>query len=258
MRVCIIGSGKVATHLALRLFEKGVVIVQVFSRSIEHASTLAKLVQSKPINDYMDLAKGQDLYILAVSDNAIEPVAQKMQEVLGSQHAFVVHTSGATPGSILKEHFKRYGVFYPLQTFSKEVNPKWETIPICIDASNIADVHSLQELGKKCSNTVVRISDDQRAALHVAAVFANNFTNHMLHLSWLIAKEHGVDFSILMPLIKETIRKVGDNNPGDMQTGPALREDDNTIAAHLELLANHPDIQLVYEVLSKSILQQKH
>jgi predicted short-subunit dehydrogenase-like oxidoreductase (DUF2520 family) len=258
MRVCIFGSGKVATHLARRLFKKGVFITQVFSRNPEHASLLAEKVSASPISDYSMVAGGQDLYIIAVSDDAIAQVAKGISNKLGPHGAFIVHTSGATPGAILQPFTKRFGVLYPLQTFSSAVEPDWDSIPICIDANSLVDIHSLESLGNTIGKkTVVRISDEKRAMLHVAAVFANNFTNHMLHLAWRIARENDLDFDILKPLIRETIRKIEEESPAGMQTGPALRGDDKTIEAHLELLEKEPSIREVYQVLTQSIQQHK-
>lgn len=257
MRVTIVGSGKVATHLALRLYAKGVFIHQVYSRNAENAKALAKQVGAKAVSDYRTLAPGQDLYMLAVSDKAIEEVATKVAGELGSHGVFLVHTSGATPGAILRPYSKRHGVFYPLQTFSREVQPDWNSIPICIDANSAADMHSLELLGKTIAQKVVRIPDEKRAKLHVAAVFANNFTNHMLHLAWEIARKNDIDFDILKPLIRETIRKIEAESPADMQTGPAIRGDDTTINTHLELLEDNPSIQEVYRVLTGSIRAQK-
>jgi predicted short-subunit dehydrogenase-like oxidoreductase (DUF2520 family) len=253
MRITILGSGKVATRLGLRLFQKGITISQVYSRNEEHARVLAGKLNAAFTNKLEDVKAGADLYLFAVSDDAIEELAKKLADQKGHHSSFVVHTSGATPSTVFKNSFKRYGVFYPLQSFSEEVEPQWDKIPICIDASNLTDMHNLSDLAHKCSNVVEPLTDEKRAGLHVAAVFANNFTNHMLHLSSEITRKFGVPFEILFPLIQETIRKIEKGTPEEMQTGPAIRGDQETIQRHLRLLEDWPDIQMVYDLITKSI-----
>jgi predicted short-subunit dehydrogenase-like oxidoreductase (DUF2520 family) len=245
IRITLIGSGNVAQHL-IKTFAKSelVEIVQVFSRKKE---TLASLIEfDKIVNDFEDL-KEADLYIIAVSDKAIADVSKQ----LPFQNRIVVHTSGAASLDVLDSK-NRKGVFYPLQTFSKNAAIDFSTVPLCLEAENTFDFRVLETVGKSISNAVFAINSDQRKALHVAAVFVNNFTNHLYQIGQEICEEHQVPFEVLKPLIKETAEKINTLDPLDAQTGPAKRHDSNTIQAHLEYLTNENQ-KNIYKILTQSI-----
>lgn len=190
---------------------------------------------------------------MAVRDDAIVPVAERLQPYAAS--ALVTHTSGATPGVDLAPYFERYGVFYPLQSFSANRTPIWSRIPFCVDANSDADLLFLKKVCKIIGNLVYQVNDDQRALLHVAAVFANNFANHCFAIAEKILDERDLPFEMLHPLMEETVAKALQDSPQKMQTGPAVRGDRDTINRHLELLSEHPDWQLLYERLTHSILK---
>ncbi|SHL46853.1 Rossmann-like and DUF2520 domain-containing protein [Flavobacterium chilense] len=245
IRITLIGSGNVAQHL-IKAFAKSelVEIVQVYARKKE---TLASLVDfDKIVNDFEDL-KEADIYIIAVSDKAISEVAKK----LPFQNRVVVHTSGAASLDVLDSK-NRKGVFYPLQTFSKNKEIDFSTIPMCLEAENTFDFRVLESLAKSISNAVYPINSNQRKALHVAAVFVNNFTNHLYQIGQEICEEHQVPFDVLKPLIQETSEKIKTLNPVDAQTGPAKRHDATTIEAHLEYLTNENQ-KNIYKILTQSI-----
>lgn len=245
IRITLIGSGNVAQHL-IKTFAKSelVEIVQVFSRKKE---TLASLIEfDKIVNDFEDL-KEADLYIIAVSDKAIADVSKQ----LPFQNRIVVHTSGAASLDVLDSK-NRKGVFYPLQTFSKNAAIDFSTVPLCLEAENTFDFRVLETVGKSISNAVFAINSDQRKALHVAAVFVNNFTNHLYQIGQEICEEHQVPFEVLKPLIKETAEKINSLDPIDAQTGPAKRHDFNTIEAHLDYLTNENQ-KNIYKILTQSI-----
>lgn len=245
IRITLIGSGNVAQHL-IKTFAKSelVEIVQVFSRKKE---TLASLIEfDKIVNDFEDL-KEADLYIIAVSDKAIADVSKQ----LPFQNRIVVHTSGAASLDVLDSK-NRKGVFYPLQTFSKNAAIDFSTVPLCLEAENTFDFRVLETVGKSISNAVFAINSDQRKALHVAAVFVNNFTNHLYQIGQEICEEHQVPFEVLKPLIKETAEKINSLDPIDAQTGPAKRHDSNTIEAHLDYLTNENQ-KNIYKILTQSI-----
>lgn len=245
IRITLIGSGNVAQHL-IKTFAKSelVEIVQVFSRKKE---TLASLIEfDKIVNDFEDL-KEADLYIIAVSDKAIADVSKQ----LPFQNRIVVHTSGAASLDVLDSK-NRKGVFYPLQTFSKNATIDFSTVPLCLEAENTFDFRVLETVGKSISNAVFAINSDQRKALHVAAVFVNNFTNHLYQIGQEICEEHQVPFEVLKPLIKETAEKINSLDPIDAQTGPAKRHDSNTIEAHLDYLTNENQ-KNIYKILTQSI-----
>ncbi|PTT18347.1 DUF2520 domain-containing protein [Flavobacterium sp. HMWF030] len=245
IRITLIGSGNVAQHL-IKAFAKSEVveIVQVFSRKKE---TLASLIDfDKIVNDYESL-KEADLYIIAVSDKAISEVSKQ----LPFQNRVVVHTSGAASLDVLDPK-NRKGVFYPLQTFSKNKEIDFSTIPMCLEAENTFDFRVLETVAKSISNAVFAINSYQRKALHVAAVFVNNFTNHLYQIGQEICDEHKVPFEVLKPLIQETAEKINTLTPIDAQTGPAKRHDSTTIDAHLEYLSNENQ-KNIYKILTQSI-----
>jgi predicted short-subunit dehydrogenase-like oxidoreductase (DUF2520 family) len=245
IKITLIGSGNVAQHL-IKAFAKSelVEIVQVFSRKKE---TLASLIEfDKIVNDFQDL-KEVDLYIIAVTDNAIAEVSAQLPFI----NQLVVHTSGTASIETLDDK-NRKGVFYPLQTFSKNKDVDFSVIPICLEAENTFDFRVLDTVAKSISKAVFPINSEQRKALHVAAVFVNNFTNHLYQIGQEICEENKVPFEILKPLIQETADKINTLNPTEAQTGPAKRNDSTTIEAHLEYLTNENQ-KNIYKILTQSI-----
>ncbi|MTH16811.1 Rossmann-like and DUF2520 domain-containing protein [Flavobacterium sp. LC2016-01] len=245
IQLSIIGSGNVAQHL-IKAFAKSeaVEIMQVFSRKKE--ALLPLVDERKIITDFASL-KPADLYIIAVSDNAIAEVSEQFP----FENRLVVHTSGAAPITTL--NFKnRRGVFYPLQTFSKNKAVDFSAIPMCLEAENSSDFDLLEKTAERISNAVFAINSEQRKALHVAAVFVNNFTNHLYQIGQEICDEHNVPFEVLKPLIHETAEKIGTLDPTDAQTGPAKRNDTKTIQAHLDYLTNENQ-KNIYKILTQSI-----
>ncbi|MEL7123267.1 MAG: Rossmann-like and DUF2520 domain-containing protein [Bacteroidota bacterium] len=253
MNTILIGAGNLAFHLGQRLQKlPSVNITQVFSRDLQKAKELAHFLSCNAINSLEQVKGDAEWYILAVSDGAIQKVAQALATKVHAK-ALVVHTSGATPGSIFVPYFKRYGVFYPLQSFSRQREVAFDQIPICVYANHEDDQNNLLKIGKLISEKVQVIDDFQRAQLHVAAVFANNFTNSLLENAYALCEEANIPFDILIPLIRESINKVENNRPIDVQTGPASRGDATTILRHLQLLENKTDLQKVYKLLSLQI-----
>ncbi|WKL49186.1 DUF2520 domain-containing protein [Flavobacterium pectinovorum] len=245
IKITLIGSGNVAQHL-IKAFAKSelVEIAQVFSRKKE---TLASLIEfDKIVDDFQDL-KEADLYIIAVTDNAISEVSAQ----LPFNNQLVVHTSGTASIDTLDAK-NRKGVFYPLQTFSKNKDVDFSVIPICLEAENTFDFRVLDTVAKSISKAVFPINSEQRKALHVAAVFVNNFTNHLYQIGQEICEENKVPFEILKPLIQETADKINTLNPTEAQTGPAKRNDSTTIEAHLEYLTNENQ-KNIYKILTQSI-----
>lgn len=245
IRITLIGSGNVAQHL-IKAFAKSelIEIVQVYSRKKEALSAVIEF--DKITSNFEDL-KEADLYIIAVSDKAIADVSKQ----LPFQNRIVVHTSGAASLDVLDSK-NRKGVFYPLQTFSKNKDIDFSAIPMCLEAENTFDFRILETVAKSISNAVFAINSDQRKALHVSAVFVNNFTNHLYQIGQEICEEHQVPFEILKPLIRETAEKINTLNPGDAQTGPAKRNDSVTINAHLDYLTTENQ-KNIYKILTQSI-----
>lgn len=249
IKVTIIGSGNVAQHL-ITAFSKSneIEVLQVFSRTKEDISQ--HIDSSKITSDYDSLSES-DIYIIAVSDSAIAEVSSK----LPFKNRFVVHTSGSVPLENLDSKNKR-GVFYPLQTFTRNKEVDFSTIPTCLESEFDDDYTILENIAEAINSRHYLISSDQRKSLHVAAVFVNNFTNHLYQLGKDICNEHQLPFEILKPLIAETAQKVQILSPLDAQTGPAKRHDQNTIDRHLALLTNQTQKE-IYKILTQSI-QHSH
>jgi predicted short-subunit dehydrogenase-like oxidoreductase (DUF2520 family) len=244
IKITIIGSGNVAQHL-IDAFAKSnaVEIVQVFSRT---KNSIQNLDSSKITNDCNTLAEA-DLYIIAVSDDAIANVSSH----LPFENRLVVHTSGSAPLTSLDDK-NRKGVFYPLQTFTKGKAVDFKTIPFCLETQLKNDYTLLENTANSISDNVYKIDSQQRKALHVAAVFVNNFTNHLYQLGDDICQENNVPFDILKPLIQETAEKILKLSPKDAQTGPAKRNDISTIEAHESFLSNENQ-STIYKILTQSI-----
>ncbi|HKO77660.1 MAG TPA: Rossmann-like and DUF2520 domain-containing protein [Flavobacterium sp.] len=245
IKITIIGSGNVAQHL-IDAFAKSnaVEIIQVFSRTQKDISLL--LDSSKITNDWNALVEA-DLYIIAVSDDAISSVSSQ----LPFENRLVVHTSGSSPLTSLDEK-NRKGVFYPLQTFTKGKTIDFKTIPFCLETQFENDYALLEKVAQSISDNVYKIDSHQRKALHVAAVFVNNFTNYLYQLGSDICQENHVSFDILKPLILETAEKLLTLSPKDAQTGPAKRNDISTIEAHESFLSNENQ-STIYKILTQSI-----
>ena len=249
IKVIIIGSGNVAQHLIVA-FEKSkkevsnVALIQVFSRKRETISHL--LDYNRITTDYNQLLEA-DLYIIAVSDDVIVDVNSQ----LPFKNRLVVHTSGTISLTALSGE-NRTGVFYPLQTFTKYKELDFKTIPICLESEDTTDYQLLEKVAKSISNAIFTINSEQRKALHVAAVFVNNFTNHLYQIGSEICEKNQVPFEILKPLITETANKIMVISPNDAQTGPAKRNDIATIEAHEAFLANQNHLN-IYKILTQSI-----
>ena len=251
IKVSIIGSGNVAQQLitTFQNLEKSgseIELVQVFSRKKE---SLTHLLHSEQIiSDLQDLQE-VDLYLIAISDDAIESLSGE----LPFKNRLVVHTSGSMPLTIVNDN-NRKGVFYPLQTFTKGISVDFKQIPICLEAENPTDYQVLDRVAKIISDKVYAINSEQRKALHVAAVFVNNFSNHLFAIGKEICTENQIPFDILKPLMEETVQKAQTLSPEEAQTGPAIRNDKKTIAAHEAFLTNDNQLKL-YKTLTQSIQQ---
>jgi predicted short-subunit dehydrogenase-like oxidoreductase (DUF2520 family) len=249
VKVIIIGSGNVAQHL-IAAFQNSentgdkIELVQVFSRK---ASALANVLDANLITTNLADLLEADLYIIAVSDDAISAVAAQ----LAFKNRLVVHTSGSVGLDVLDDNNRR-GVFYPLQTFTKNKAVDFKIIPICLESENSTDFRLLEKVAKVISDKVFAINSEQRKALHVAAVFVNNFTNHLYSIGNEICQENQVPFDILKPLILETAQKIITIMPQDAQTGPAKRNDLKTIEAHQLFLSNENQ-STIYKIITQSI-----
>ncbi|MEL1244571.1 Rossmann-like and DUF2520 domain-containing protein [Flavobacterium sp. DGU11] len=245
LRVVIIGSGNVAQHLAKAVERSGsATLVQIYAR---HAEKLAFIVPEDKITASLNNLAEADMYIIAVTDDAIAEVSSK----LPFEGRLVVHTSGSVAMEQLDSKNRR-GVFYPLQTFSKNKDVDFKKVPLCLESEYENDYVILEELANALSDSVYNTGSEQRKALHVAAVFVSNFSNHMYALGSAICEENNIPFSILNPLIMETADKVNTLSPIQAQTGPAVRHDQKTIEKHLDFLKDNSRKE-IYKILTQSI-----
>ena len=250
-KIVCIGAGKLASQLMPALEHAGYEVVQVYSRTLTHAKALAnQLKHTIATDDLSHLQKEAEFYFFALKDDVMEDVAKELG-YLENEKSIFLHTSGILPLKAIP--FKRKGIFYPLQTFSPGHAVNWKKTPILVTGENDEITSALQVMASKISDLIFKVGDADRAALHVAAVFANNFTNHMLTLAEKICNEHHVSFEILKPIILETIEKALDSGPSNSQTGPAMRGDQQTIDKHLKMLDEDPGLQELYLKITKSI-----
>ena len=244
--VVLIGSGNVANHLISAFAKSDTVrVIQVFARNPEAVPQLVS--KDKITNSYSEITAA-DLYIVSVSDNAVAAVSQN----LPFHDKLVVHTSGTVALTDLDAKNRR-GVFYPLQTFSKAKEVDFKGIPFCLETENESDYAVLETVAQSISDHVFAIHSEQRKALHVAAVFVNNFVNHLYQIGHTICTENDIPFEILYPLIRETAAKISSLPPKEAQTGPAVRNDTQTINAHLSFLSDATQKE-IYKILTKSII----
>ena len=245
--IILLGSGNVATHLGIALKNNNYTIVQVYSKSIENAKVLANKLDAQFTNDLSKL-KSADLIIVSINDDAISNVITQIKNTA------IVHTSGSIELNIFKEQFSNYGVFYPLQTFNKEVDVNISEIPFCIEGNSLEFEKQLIEIAKALSNNVVKMNSQQRKQLHIAAVFACNFSNHMYSIADDLLAKKNIDFKILLPLIRQTITNLERNRPKEVQTGPAKRKDTAIIQEHIATI-KEKEIKELYQKITTNIIK---
>jgi predicted short-subunit dehydrogenase-like oxidoreductase (DUF2520 family) len=254
MRISFIGAGRVVHHLAHALSQYHQ-IVQIYNRSLEFAQTLAAQVGATATVNISEIDPEIDLMVIAVSDQAIASVIADVHQQL--PNVLIVHTSGSTDIEVLAKVHARAGVFYPLQTFSLDRDIIWAETPLFVEAKSENDLAILTQLAKQFSKRVYQYTSAQRLSLHLAAVFACNFSNYCYDMAKQVVDAQQVDFSLLYPLILETAHKAVQHDPKQMQTGPAMRGDQNILAMHQQMLqdANRDDLKNIYSLMSQQILQ---
>ncbi len=249
--ITLIGAGNVATHLGKAFLNQGFNINEVYSKSLENAVLLASKLNASACDKIEQLNSGSDAYLICIKDDFIVSIA----DLLPFKHKLIAHTSGSIGLDVLNQ-FENYGIFYPLQTFSKEVEVDIAEVPFCIEGANNETESMLMELGNSLSKSVYKINSEQRKKIHLAAVFACNFSNYMYTVSEDILSENDIDFDILKPLILETAKKIQDNTASSMQTGPAKRNDEAVIKNHIEMLADSKDYQDIYKIITNNIIKR--
>lgn len=249
IKVVLLGSGNVASHLIKSMEDNATIdLIQVFARS---KKSLENIIDSNKITTSFSDLKEADVYVISVSDKAIEDVSNQIPFT----DKLVVHTSGTMDFRIMHPKNKR-GVFYPLQTFSKNKEINMKDVPFCLETEHEEDYKTIENLAKNLSNSVYKINGEQRKSLHISAVFVSNFVNHLYQIGNALCEENKVPFAILQPLIEETANKIKTLSPSEAQTGPAIRHDEPTIEKHLDALKN-PIYKELYRQLTLSIQNVK-
>jgi predicted short-subunit dehydrogenase-like oxidoreductase (DUF2520 family) len=250
-QIVLIGSGNVASHLGKVLVAKGYTITQVWSRTAVNAISLAGQINSTAIADLSLVNKSADFYIISVADDAIPVIVGSLPQISG----IVVHTSGSQSIEVLNR-FQQHGVLYPLQTFSKSREVDFNEIPLCLEASDSEILDNIQKLALTISPNIHYLNSVQRRYAHLAAVFANNFSNYMQVISSDILQSNQIDKNLLKPLIEESFNKLCSMDAWEAQTGPAKRLDTELISKHLDLLKPFPQFYKIYQTISESIVDR--
>ncbi len=248
MNVVIIGTGNVASVLSKLFITKGHKVIEIVGRNQNAAAELAKTCHCNANTNFTLITEKGDIYIIAVVDTAIETVVKQ----LSMQNKLVVHTAGSVSINVLNKPNSEFGVLWPLQTLRKEMKEVPE-IPFIIDANNEATYTTLLAFAKTLTDTVFRANDAKRIKLHLTAVLVSNFTNHLYALADDYCHTEMLDFKLLLPLIEETGKRIKNNAPKNVQTGPAIRRDQVTLNSHINLLKGYPQLQKLYQLMSDSI-----
>jgi predicted short-subunit dehydrogenase-like oxidoreductase (DUF2520 family) len=253
MNVSFIGSGNLAWHLAPAFDNLGYVVREVYSRNTKNAGKLTERLYQAEVAGSLDFSQSTSkLFVIAVSDDAIEEV---VQEIALPDEAILIHTSGSRRlSSLANAATEHTGVFYPLQSFSKDRPVDFKKVPVFIECSDGEVEKCLTNIARQLTTRFKKLDSVQRNALHVAAVFASNFPNHMLTIARSVMKNNKLEFDWLKPLITETITKSIDNGPEKSQTGPAVRGDMEILDQHMEFLKKEKELAKIYKLISQHII----
>ncbi len=247
--ISIIGSGNVATHMALAFHKAGHTIRQVLSREFDHAALLASRMGAQPIDKTSLLDSQSDVYLLAVNDDALYDLALDLH----LPDALVIHTSGSTPASVLKPISQHFGVVWSPQTFVRDLAMDYSRLPLCIEGSNAKVESEIESILSCISNNIYHLDFEQRRWAHLAAVMVNNFGNAINALAQELSEKHGIDFSMLRTLAEMTVKKMDYGPLWEQQTGPARRHDQKTLDAQRRLLADDPKMLQLYDMMTEII-----
>ena len=251
--IAIIGTGNLAWHLAPALENAGHNITEVYSRDLHRANKITERLYVTEAKDNLDFSESQaEIFIIAVSDHAIPDIADS---IILPEGSILVHTSGTVPLQILDYSSASYtGILYPLQSFSKSRKIDFEDVPFLLESDDQTTLQKLRDLAKSLSPNYYLVKSKDRKALHIAAVFASNFSNHMLSISEQIMRRQGLDFEMLKPLIIEQMSKALEIGPKTAQTGPAIRGDIDTLDLHFQFLNYNEQVAEIYKLISQDII----
>jgi predicted short-subunit dehydrogenase-like oxidoreductase (DUF2520 family) len=253
MNIVCIGSGNVGWHLASHLAEADFTIQQIVSKTADHARKLGQLVNATFTTNISEIVPNADLYLYAVPDNQLPDIIAHNPVKTGIH----CHTAGSLSMNLFAGQVENYGVFYPLQTFTKQKQIDFQNIPILLEASNKPTLEALHKLASHLSSQILFTNFEQREKLHLAAVFACNFSNSLFVIADKLLKDANLSFELLLPLIRETVEKANILSPEAAQTGPASRNDTNVIAHHLSMLKSEPALQILYRLFTETIQEHR-
>ena len=252
--VTIIGAGNVGWHMARAFHQTGIDVLDVVSGTQQHAEELAKMVSGIPRTEIDEIERLPDLFLVCVNDDLLQEIIDKFS----GTETLVAHTSGSTGIEIFQNRVKNYGVFYPLQTFTRGNEMAYDSIPFLVEGASPLIVQQFKVLANRISGIVYEANSGARCKMHIAAVFACNFNNHLAAIAKDLLTEAGLKFELLRPLIEETIRKLLTMDPASAQTGPAVRNDMKTIDKHINTLKGRPEEQQLYHLLTDNIIRYRN
>lgn len=253
MKVVMIGAGNVATHLGRALMRAGHDVLQVYSRTMDAAQALANAVCATPTDRIETLVSTADVYIISVKDSVLTDLIPTICE--GREERVMVHTAGSMPLDVFRGWAKHFGVLYPMQTFSKQRSVNFAEIPCFWEANDDMAAKTIHDIAASISDKLYQLTSEDRRYLHLSAVWACNFVNHCYDVAQSVLARHNIPFSVMLPLIDETTRKIHTLLPRTAQTGPAVRYDENVIRAQAELMQANSLLRNIYESISLSIHQ---
>lgn len=251
MKIVLIGAGNLATNLGKALLDAGYDILQVYSKTIDSAATLANMLGGAPLTDLQKVSHDADVYIVSVKDGVIANIIPDLCK--GREDKVFIHTAGSINANVFEGMAAHYGVLYPMQTFSKHKLQDFSNIPCFVEGNDEYAFETVNDIANSVSSRVYLLNSDTRKYLHLAAVFACNFVNHCYALSSDILEKNNIPFDVMLPLIDETANKIHSMTPHEAQTGPAVRYDRNVIRMQSDMLRNNPIAKQIYEYMSVSI-----
>lgn len=252
MKIVMIGSGNVATHISLALQHTENNVVQVYSKTLENASILASKLNCIATNSISELCNDADIYIFSIKDDVLLTLPSQISEIITNKSALFIHTAGSVPMNVFQGTMPHYGVLYPMQTFSKTRSIDFHTVPCFIEGSSEEALETIRTLALSITEKIKVTSSEKRKMMHLAAVFACNLANHCYRLAEKIVEKEDIDFCLFLPLIEETAKKVTQLSPKDAQTGPMVRNDISVMNKQLDLIENDRTKQ-IYRLMAESI-----
>lgn len=253
MTVTLIGAGNLATQLGLALHERGIRVMQVYSRTEESAKTLAERIGAEYTTNAAEINDGADFYIYSLKDDALEDVISKT----AAHDGVHLHTAGSVSMDIFRDKKKSYGVMYPMQTFSKSKKVDFRKIPVFVEGCDEETACRISGLAETLSDNVQPCDSAQRMTLHLGAVFCCNYSNYMCRIAEKLMADKGLDFKLMLPLLEETVEKLHHLTAKDAQTGPAARNDHSVMDKHIKALEAYPAYQKLYEDIASGIINEE-